>query len=194
MTFRLSLLLVALSAMLLAGCGAMGSSNTKSVFETTEAISDSDFAGTWHVIANIPYALERNKVAARVEYNRRPDGRYQDLYIARKGSFDAPEKTIESVTWSLDAPSNSHWRTRYFGPLRFDWAVLDYDADKGVMVSGGTSRNLAWVFARTPDIDDATYTAALDVLERNGFDRARVMRVLQQPSDLGRPGFAAIQD
>ena len=176
--------------LLLLACGTTGSSARESDFKTKAAISDSDFDGTWYVIANIPYALERNKVAARVEYHRRADGRYQDLYIARKGGFDAPEKTIESVTWALDPPANSHWRTRYLGPLKFDWSLLDHDADKGVLVAGGDSRKLAWVFARTPDIDDATFDAALDVLEQNGFDRAAILRVPQQASDLGRPGFA----
>lgn len=187
-------LTVVMLTWLLAACGTMGSSAKKSDFASSDTISDSEFAGGWYVIANIPYALERNKVAARVEYNRRADGRYQDLYIARKGNFDAPEKTIESVTWSLDPPGNTRWRTRYLGPLKFDWALLDYDADKRVLVAGGPSRKLAWVFARTRVIDDATYAAALDVLERNGFERSRVMRVPQSPGDLGRPGFAPIEE
>lgn len=181
-------------AALLTACGTLGSSSDMRDFKSTATITDAEFAGTWYVIANIPYALERNKVAARVEYNRRADGRYQDLYIARKGAFDAPEKTIESVTWSLNPPDNAQWRTRYLGPLKFDWALLDYDADKRVLVAGGPSRKLAWVFARTQTIDEASYTAALDVLERNGFERSRVMRVPQQPSDLGRPGFAIVND
>ncbi len=189
-----NLLLAAIAAILLAACGTMGSSGSERLFESTDSVSDSELAGTWYVIANIPYALERNKVAARVEYIRRDDGRYRDLYIARKGSFGAPEKTLESLTWSLDPPKNTTWRTRWLWPLTFDWAVLDHDAESGVLVSGAPSRKYAWVFARTRDIDDATYNAALDVLERNGFERSAVKRVPQQPSDLGRPGFAAIED
>jgi len=181
------------AAVLLAACGTMGSSRRMSEFKT-DSISAADFDGTWYVIANIPYALERNKVAARVEYHRRVDGRYQDLYIARKGSFDAREKTIESLTWSLDPPRNSTWRTRWLWPLSFDWAVLDYDADKGVLVSGAPSRKYAWVFARTPDVDAATYSAALDVLEQNGFERAAILRVPQTASQLGEPGFASTED
>ncbi len=192
---RLSLFVASAAiAVLLAACGTMGSRSDMKGLKSPDTISDAEFAGTWHVIANIPYALERNKVDARVEYNRRPDGRYQDLYIARKGGFDAPEKTIESVTWSLNPPANTQWRTRFLGPLKFDWALLQHDADKGVIVAGGADRKLAWVFARTRAIDDATYSAALDVLATNGFDRTRVLRVPQQVSDLGRPGFAPIED
>jgi len=177
----------------LAACGTMSSSKRMEKLQR-DSITEAELAGTWYVIANIPYALERNKVAARVEYVRREDGRYQDLYIARKGSFDAPEKTIESLTWSLDPPDNTQWRTRYFWPLSLDWAVLDHDADKGVLVSGAPSLQYAWVFARTPDLDDAAYTAALDTLERNGFDRAAILRVPQTPAQLGQPGFAPIKD
>lgn len=172
----------------------MGSAIDMKGLKTPDSISDTDFSGRWYVIANIPYALERNKVAARVEYNRRPDGRYQDLYIARKGGFDAPEKTIESVTWSLNPPANSQWRTRFLGPLKFDWAMLRHDASSGVLVAGGTDRKLAWIFSRTPSLDDAAYAEALDVLSANGFDRTQVLRVPQQASDLGRPGFATIED
>ncbi len=189
-----SLLLAAIAAISLAACGTMGSSDSKRLFDSADSISDRELAGTWYVIANIPYALARNKVAARVEYIRRDDGRYRDLYIARKGSFGAPEKTLESLTWSLDPPANTTWRTRWLWPLTFDWAVLDYDAEDGVLVSGAPSRKYAWVFARTRELDDATYNAALDVLERSGFDRSSVKRVPQQASHLGRPGFAVIED
>lgn len=183
---------VAALPLLLAACGTMGSGKRMSEL-TRDTISDKEFAGTWYVVANIPYLMERNRVAARVEYIVREDGRYRDLYIARKGSFDAPEKTLESLTWSLDPPRNSNWRTRYFGPLHFDWAVLDFNADRSVLVSGAPSRKYAWVFSRTPEIDDAAFEAALDVLERNGFDRTSIKRVPQTPADLGQPGFAEIK-
>ncbi len=185
---------IAISALsvLVTACGTMGGGKRMSEF-ATDGVSDRDFAGTWYVVANIPYLMERNRVAARVEYIARGDGRYRDLYIARKGSFDAPEKTLEALTWSLDPPRNSKWRTRYFGPLHLDWAVLDFDADRGMLVSGAPSRKYAWVFSRTPDIDDAAYAAALDVLEHNGFDRASIQRVPQTPTQLGQPGFSEIK-
>lgn len=195
MRIRLTLLVTAVVfSVLLSACGTMGSAGDMKGLQTPDTITDAQFAGDWYVVANIPYALERNKVGARVQYNRRPDGRYQDLYIARKGGFDAPEKTIESVTWSLNPPANTQWRTRYLGPLKFDWALLRHDAAKGVLIAGGADRKLAWVFARTREIDDATYAEALDVLASNGFDRSSVLRVPQQASDIGRAGFAPIED
>ncbi len=181
------------AALLVTACGTMGGGRRMQELQR-DSIAHADFAGTWYVIANIPYALERNRVAARVEYIRRGDGRYRDLYIARKGSFDAPEKTLEALTWSLDPPANTHWRTRWFWPLTFDWAVLEHDAEHKVLVSGAPSRKYAWIFARSPDLDDAAYEAALDVLEGNGFERAAIRRVPQQASDLGREGFAKIEE
>src|SRR5688572_21605909 len=48
------------------------------------------YMGEWHVIAHIPYFLERGKVDTSDIYNLRPDGQIDNIYQFRKRTFDAP--------------------------------------------------------------------------------------------------------
>ena len=62
----------------------------------------------------------------------------------------------------------------------YSWALIDYPG-----------RDLAWVFARTPDMDDALYTELLTRMGGHGVDTAKLVRVPQMKEQVGKPGFAA---
>ena len=147
------------------------------------------FAGSWYVIANIPYAAEQGRVAGRVLYRERPDGRFDDIYYSKEGDFDAPEEVLEGVAWVLDPPQNTRWRSRFYWPFLFDFDVLFVDKDYRHLVYGHPSRDYAWIMAREPAIADSRYQQLLAVLRAQGFDSASVLKVPQNPEQLGAAGF-----
>src|SRR5690349_17394913 len=55
------------------------------------------FMGDWYVIAHIPSFPEREAYNAIESYSMREDGRIQTLFRYRRGSFDAPVRTMEPV-------------------------------------------------------------------------------------------------
>ncbi len=157
--------------------------------QRVDSIDTERFAGNWYVIANIPYAAERGRVAGRVLYRSREDGRFDDLYYSREGNFDAPEEVLEGIAWVLDPPRNTRWRSRFYWPIVFDFDVLYVDPDYRYLVYGHPSRDYAWIMAREPLVDQDRYEALLGELSAQGFAAERVLKVPQFAEQLGKPGF-----
>ena len=152
-----------------------------------------DLAGEWHILAHIPYFLERNRVAPTIRFERREDGRYDELFTARKGGFDAPPKTFRQVTWAPDPARPWHLKTRLFRVIPARFSVLELDEARGIALLGTEDRDKAWIFSRSPTLDQETYGALLERFARMGFDKNRLLRIPQVPADLGRPGYARVE-
>ena len=146
------------------------------------------YMGEWYVIANIPYFGERGNVAARDVYTLAPDGTVDTVYRYRKG-FDKPEKSTGSTGLVQAGTGNAFWRIRFFGVLKADYLVLAVADDYSWALIGQPDRDLAWVFARTPVMDETLYADLLERMRGFGYDTARLQRVVQVPEQMGKPGF-----
>jgi apolipoprotein D and lipocalin family protein len=61
----------------------------------------------------------------------------------------------------------------------YSWALIDYPG-----------RDLAWVFARTPDMDHKQYRELVDKLDRDyGVNVDKLKRVAQHRAQVGKLGF-----
>lgn len=179
-------LALALCAALLAGCATTGAPQP-----TAPDLDTERFTGRWYVIANIPYFAERGRVGSYVEYHPRDDGRFDDLYFSRKGDFEAPLKQQSGVAWIPDPAEPGRWKVRFFWPFTADFLILYVDKAYQQALIGHPSRDLAWVYSRTPDMDDAAYAALLARLSGLGYDTTQLKRIPQQPEQIGLPGFAS---
>ncbi len=170
-----SLVLVAFS---LTGCAT-----SPAPLRTVPRVDLNRYLGNWYVIANIPYVLENGKVASYDTYSMRPDGRMNNVFTFRKGSFDAPEKSWHGVAWVVNRESNAEWRVRFHWPLYSTYLVLELDPDYRWAVVATPGHKLLWVLARTRHLDDATYAEILKRIAAQGYDPNRVAKV-PQPAEL----------
>lgn len=183
MTRRLAMLLL---AVLLAGCA---SAPVPLDFPKPLPRVDLErFSGDWWVIANIPYFAERGKVATRVTYRLRDDGRIDDLYFFRK-SFDREEQQWSGFGEVVDTQTNARWRVQFLWPFWFDYVIHEVGPDYEWAIVGHPSREYAWVFSRERRMDDARYADLLGRLGALGYDTGRILKVPQFPEDVGQPGF-----
>jgi len=146
------------------------------------------YMGAWYVIANIPYFAERRKLASRDVYKLDADGNVDTTYVYRK-SFDGPEKTTGSLGVVQPGSNNARWVIRFLWVIHADYLVLDIAPDYSWVLVGQPSRQLGWVLARNPEMDDALYTTLLDKFHGFGYDTAKFLRVVQFNEQLGKPGF-----
>lgn len=170
----------------LSGCAMMRGGPP---LETVDEVDLERYMGEWYVIANIPYFGERGNVAGRAIYRMRDDGRMDDIYRYRDGSFDAPVEEMTGVAWVVDEDSNAEWKVQFYWPIRFGYYIVGLDDDYRWTVVGHPSREYAWIMARKPELPDERYQALLDLLDARGFDSSRVEKVPQRRGQVGQPGF-----
>lgn len=175
-----------LVVLVLSGCAGFG---PKAPLPTVDRVDLEQYMGQWYVIANIPYFGERGNVAGRAIYRARDDGRMDDIYLYRKGNFEAPEKRLEGVAWVIDTDTNAEWKVRFYWPLSFGYYIVGLDEDYQWTMVGHPSRDYAWIMAREPRMDDALYESLLARFEALGYDATRLQKVPQFPEQIGQPGF-----
>jgi apolipoprotein D and lipocalin family protein len=160
-------LLGALSLWLLTACASMPPQRGPGSRPLPE-LTREQLLGNWYILANVPYFAERGKVATRVEYVQRSDGRLDDLYYFRR-ELGAAEKRWEGVAWPLDA-SGARWKARFIWPFSSEFWVIDLSADGQIALIATPDAKLAWIYSRRPSIEPARYQVALDTLRQFGVD------------------------
>ncbi|MDX1625128.1 MAG: lipocalin family protein [Wenzhouxiangellaceae bacterium] len=153
-----------------------------------EAVDLERYAGEWHVIANIPYFLERGNVAARTRYRLREDGRLDDVYLYRE-AFGDPLRRMEGVARLVEGSGGARWEVQFVWPMWFDYVIIALDDDYRTAAIAHPSRDYGWILAREPRIDEADYERLLEAFSAQGYDPERFLKVPQFPGQQGRPGF-----
>lgn len=173
----------------LTGLGGCASKPTPLDFPKPLPVVDLErFSGDWFVIANIPYFAERGKVASRVTYRLRPDGRIDDLYFFRD-DFDSPEEQWTGFGEVVDTTTNARWRVQFVWPFWFDYVIHAFGPEYEWAIVGHPSRDYAWVFSRTQRMDAELYQQLLSRFSELGYDASRIQKIPQFQEDLGQPGF-----
>ncbi len=138
------------------------------------------FMGDWYVIANIPSYPERDAYNAVESYELQADGRIQTTFRYRKGSFDAPVKTMHPVGRAVPGSSNAVWEMQFIWPIKAEYVIVGLDDAYSQTIIGRSKRDYAWVMARTPTIDAQDYQAALAKLKELGYSLDGLRKVPQQ--------------
>lgn len=149
--------------------------------------------GTWYVIAHIPYFTERGHVEARDEYTLRDDGHIAVHYVYRTG-FHAPVKSLDATATVIPGTGNRDWRLRFYRVVPATQRILEVAPDGGWMLLATPDADLAWVFARRPDMDAKTYQSLLEKLRGYGVNSDKVWRIAQSPDQVGELGFERPND
>jgi apolipoprotein D and lipocalin family protein len=146
---------------------------------TVEHVDLERYMGDWYVIANIPYFAERDCYESVESYSLRADGRIDNGFAYRKGSFDAPLSRVRALAWVDNLQTNAEWRVRFFGLFTAKYLVLDLDRDYRWAVVGHPSRNYGWILARAKTLPEGEYRGILKRLESQGYDSTRFVMVPQ---------------
>ena len=138
------------------------------------------FMGDWYVIAHIPSLPERKAFNAIESYRLDDEGRIRTTFRFRKGSFDAPLKTMEPVGRVVPGTNNAVWDMQFVWPIQAEFVIVDLSADYSQTVIGRSKRDYLWIMARTPSIAEADYTALVEKAKALGYDTSKLRKVPQQ--------------
>lgn len=138
------------------------------------------FMGDWYLIAHIPSLPEREAFNAIESYRLDDKGRIRTTFQFRKGSFDAPLKTMQPVGRVVPGTHNAVWDMQFVWPIQAEYVIVDLSADYSQTVIGRSKRDYLWIMARTPRIDDADYAALVEKAKALGYDTSKLRKVPQQ--------------
>ena len=162
-------------ALLLSGCQA-----SKPPLKTVDYVDLERFMGDWYVIANIPTFIEKGAHNAVESYRLDDDGTVATTFSFRKDAFDGPEKRYEPRGFIVDEESNALWGMQFIWPIKADYRIIYLTEDYSVTVIGHTPRNYVWLMARSPQIDEAEYQKAVQLIADVGYDVSQLQRVPQR--------------
>lgn len=148
--------------------------------ETVARVELERFMGDWYVIANIPTYIERGAHNAVESYRRNNDGSIDTTFTFRADSFDGELKRYNPTGFVLDTASNAVWGMQFIWPFKSDYRIVYLTPDYSQTIIGREKRDHVWIMARTPAIPEQEYSSILRLLERQGYDIARVQKVPQR--------------
>lgn len=157
---------------LLTGCAA-----SAPTLPTVAEVDVPRFMGDWYVIAQIPTWIERNAYDSVESYALREDGRIQTTFRYRNGGFDEPLKTMRPVGTVKEGTGGAVWDMQFVWPIQAEYLIVDLDADYQRTIVGRSKRDYVWFMARTPEVSEADYEAAVKRIAEMGYDITKLRRV-----------------
>mgnify|MGYP006176380307 CR=1 FL=1 len=147
------------------------------------------FMGTWYVIGRVPNPIERGHVASVNQFRLRGDQKVSITYRYRDG-FSEPQQEL-TVRASVDEKSGNHnWRTWFYKIVPTHTRVLEVAPDYSWAMLGYPGREMAWIFARQPDMDKELYKElATRLRDEYGVNTDKLKRVPQHPEQVDRLGY-----
>ncbi len=169
-------LLLLFFAALISGCATQ-----TAPLRTVQHVDLKRYMGDWRVISNIPYFAEKGRVDSVESYALRPDGRIDNWFVSRKGTFAAPQQRVDALAWVHNRETNAEWRVRFLGFVTVEYLIIDLDPQYRWTVVGHPSRNYGWIMARGKTLPEKTRGEIMARLVAQGYDPARFVMVPQIP-------------
>ncbi len=151
-------------------------------YKPLTTVPDVDLArymGEWRVIAVIPYFAEKNAWDSTESYALRPDGKIDNCFRCRRGSFEAKQKRYNFTAEVVNNETNAEWKVRLLPFLKVPYLIIDLDSDYQWTVVGYPSRRYGWIMARETSLPNETLDGIFARLKAQGYDRARFAMVPQ---------------
>ncbi|MGV8960739.1 MAG: lipocalin family protein [Stenotrophomonas sp.] len=147
------------------------------------------FMGRWYVIGRVPNFIERGHVASVNDYTLHDEDKVAIRYQYREG-FREPQKEV-NIRASVDEDSgNRRWRTWFYKVIPTHSRILEVAPDYSWALIGYPGREMAWIFARQPDMDKALYRElAARLRDKYNVNTDKLKRVPQHPDQVDQLGF-----
>lgn len=129
----------------------------------------------------MPPDATRNAYNSIECYRQVAPGVIKTRFTYRAGGFDGERKTIRPTAFVVEGSDNAVWGMQFIWPIKLQYVISYVSSDYETTIVAREDRDLAWIMARTPIIDAATYQWLVERVSALGYDTERLRRVPQQP-------------
>jgi apolipoprotein D and lipocalin family protein len=136
------------------------------------------YAGKWYEIARYPNRFQRNcQSDTTAIYTLRDDGKVQVVNACREKNGNVT--TARGTAKVVDKKTNAKLKVTFFWPFYGDYWVIGLSPDYQHAIVGEPSRKYLWILSHTPGMEKTTYQEVLGLVERLGFQPAKLQKTTQ---------------
>lgn len=167
--------LLPLAAFFISGCTT--TAGDRGPIATVASVDLPRYMGTWYPIANIAPWPETNAYNSVEQYELDEDGNIPTVFTYNNKAPDGAKKTLKSKAFVQDKKTNATWGVQFFWPIKAEYLIAWLAPDYSQAIVARNKRDYVWYMARTPQVSEADYQAAVKRIADFGYDISTLQRV-----------------
>jgi apolipoprotein D and lipocalin family protein len=155
------------------GCSAC---ETKTALTTVQSVDLKRYAGTWYEMASYPQFFEKGCSNVKATYTSK--GGYIEVFnqSIKKGK----QNDIKGKAFVVANSGNAKLKVQFFWPFKGNYWIIDLAEDYSWALVSDPNRKTLWILSRTAKMDNSLYNSLLDKLVKRGFDKSKIVKMVQQ--------------
>ncbi|HEY9842917.1 MAG TPA: lipocalin family protein [Candidatus Obscuribacterales bacterium] len=139
---------------------------------TAPELTAEELSGTWYELARFPHPQEKHAMAIVLNVSQVGE---QELEVKYSCDLDGFLGHHRERRYRVRLGEQGHLRLQVFGPLVYDYLLLE--ADQDYLAVGSADHSHLWILSRQPRMDQACFEAITVRLAQRGYDIARLILV-----------------
>jgi len=150
--------------------------SSKTTLSTVTSVDLKRYSGTWYEIASYPQFFERGCSNVRATYTAKNG--YIEVF--NQSLKNAKPNDIKGKAFVVPGSKNAKLKVQFFWPFKGDYWIIDLADDYSWAVVSDPKLKTLWILSRTPKMDEVLYNSLIDKLVKVGFDKEKIVRMVQE--------------
>lgn len=145
---------------------------------TVATLDTQRYMGTWHEIARLDHSFERGLEQVSAEYTLNSNG---TIGVTNRGYNPDKKawKEAHGIARFREEIPNGKIKVSFFGPFYGGYNIVELDPGYRHVLIIGPDTSYAWILARDPQLDPATYRQLVDKAASLGVPATAWIKVRQ---------------
>ena len=155
------------------GCSA---GEPKTMVTTVKQVDLKRYSGTWYELASYPQFFERGCSNVKATYT--PKDGYIEVFNQSIKKNKA--NNIKGKAFVVSNSGNARLKVQFFWPFKGNYWIIDLANDYSWALVSDPNRKTLWILSRTPKMDDALYNSLIEKLVARGFEKEKIVKMVQE--------------
>ena len=149
---------------------------SKTSLTTVESVDLQRYSGTWYEMASYPQIFERGCSNVKATYT--PKDGYIEVF--NQSIKNKKKNTIKGKAFVVEHSGNARLKVQFFWPFKGNYWIIDLANDYSWAIVSDPKRKTLWILSRSPVMKDALYDSLVAKLVNRGFDKDKIVRMVQE--------------
>lgn len=143
--------------------------------KTVSSVDLQRYVGTWYELASYPQFFERGCSNVKATYTSKEG--YIEVF--NQSIKNGKQNNIKGKAFVVKNSQNTKLKVQFFWPFKGDYWIIDLAGDYSWAVVSNPKRTTLWILSRAPKMDDDLYNSLVDKLVKNGFEKEKIVKMVQ---------------